>query len=60
MVLAYFTKVLAQRRYTLMQGAKQSEAAEEIRKNPDRYLSQMDFDIFDDKRPPDLSIMEDN
>jgi hypothetical protein len=31
---------------------------ERLRKDPERYLSQMDGHIFD--KPPDLSIMEDN
>lgn len=32
---------------------------EELRKDPERYLRQMDVPIFDSQKP-DLSIMEDN
>jgi hypothetical protein len=35
-----------------------SNANEDLRKNPEQYLSKIDFDIFDTS--PDLSIMEDN
>ena len=36
-----------------------SNVLEEFRKNPERYMSMMEFDIFEDAKP-DLSIMEDN
>ena len=31
---------------------------EELRKNPEKYLSQIDFSILDQN--PDMSVMEDN
>ena len=49
-VLEYFTKVLAQKRYLCMQAQvnKSASAMEELRKNPESYLSKIDFDLFDD------------
>jgi len=63
-VLAYFTKVLAKKRYNLMQniGALKRinpDAMEELRQNPEKYLSQMDFDILNNHEP-DISILYDN
>lgn len=67
-ILAYFTKVLAQKRYMSLHGPHEgaavgtkqssSNAMERLRQDPERYLSQMDGQIFE--KPPDLSIMEDN
>ena len=63
-ILAYFTKVLAQKRYTQMQAVStgkkvKTNPIEEFRKNPEKYISMIDFDINDDEKP-DLSIMQDN
>jgi len=63
-VLAYFTKVLAQKRYNMMQNTAEikrinPDAMEELRKNPEKYLSQMDFDIVNNHKP-DISILYDN
>ncbi len=51
-VLLYFTKVLAQKRYQLMQAVGEQKrinpnTMEELRRNPEKYLSQIDFDILD-------------
>ena len=72
-VLAYFTKVLAQKRYTALyhnhegiHPAQHDNAAfllnamEKLRKNPERYLKEMNKEPVFDGGAPDLSIMEDN
>lgn len=33
---------------------------EELRQNPEKYLSQIDFDILDKEYKPDQSILYDN
>ena len=63
-VLSYFTKVLAQKRYNLMQNLGElkrinPDAMEELRQNPEKYLGQMDFDIVNNHNP-DISILYDN
>ena len=59
-VITYFTKLLAQKRLTVMQDGIMSDVSsiEELRKNPEKYLSQIDFSILDQN--PDMSVMEDN
>ena len=48
-VITYFTKLLAQKRLTVMQDGIMSDVSsmEELRKNPEKYLSQIDFSILD-------------
>lgn len=62
-VLAYFTKVLAQKRYTLMQMIAEKKAIydtmEELRNDPESYLQQIEFDISKEEKP-DVSILQDN
>ena len=70
-ILAYFTKVLAQKRYSVfyndgnldMKGKDKEDmtadkAMEKLRLDPSKYLNQLDVEVFE--KPPDPSIMEDN